>query len=175
MKYLFIVFGIFCSGFAIAQQNSTYRIDHDNIGVKKSEDVGVGIKVGSFTGFSGKYWLDEVHAVDASLAFFQGNTEISASYLWHFREAFADGFAIPNPEDFVPYIGVGFISGYGSNTQYFNRSDNGFGFTARLPFGVEFLPKKIKIGAFVELAMDLGLAPNTSTFLTADLGARYYF
>lgn len=97
-----------------------------------------------------------MQAWDATAAFQNGNTAVGVDYLWHFRNGVADVTNIKNSSSFIPYIGVGLISAFGSDTQFFNRNTENFALAARLPLG-------------------FGFVPTTYTFINADIGARYYF
>ncbi len=141
----------------------------------KTDDTGVGLKVGSLPGVSGKYWMSETRAMDVGLAFYSAATAVNVDYLWEFRDFFADMTNRGYLEHLVPYTGVGLITGFGSNTQFFSYQNNNFGLAARFPLGIEFLPRSVRLGAFFEAALDVGVAPVTYGFLTADIGARYYF
>jgi hypothetical protein len=173
-----IIAAIFAGSWSLpssATQMSTYRSNSQEATLAKTGDFGLGIKWGTLTGVSGKYWANEVQAWEATVAFENGNTALGLDYLWHFRSGVAEITNMKSASNFVPYLGVGLISAFGSNTKFFNRNTESFGLAARLPVGLEFLPRGISLGVFAEMGLGFGFVPTTYTFITTDLGARYYF
>jgi hypothetical protein len=180
MKTSFLIAAILISTFlqttAFAAETSVYRPDSAAApNLSKTGDFGLGVKWGNLTGVTGKYWLTEMHAIDATVAFDNGNTAVGLDYLWHFREAAADVSSGARAHNFVPYLGAGLISAFGSNTNFFNTHTDNFGLALRIPVGIEYLPDVASLGVFAEVAPGFGIIPTNYTFLSADLGARYYF
>lgn len=171
-------------GFAISAQaqedNSPTRTaaQRDNItnNLDKTGDTSVGLKWGDLTGVEFKHWTDQKNAMVLGIALDEGNTAVGIDYLWHFRGGIAATTGLKNSDAFVPYIGAGLIGAFGDeDTDLFDHETDDFGLALRAPIGVEFLPRRISLGVFAEVAPSFGVAPTTFTFITADIGARYYF
>ncbi len=140
--------------------------------------LGMGIKWGTFTGVSAKYWSDDYQAVEISAAFADANTIIGVDYLWNFRGAVANLVQFKGVDNFIPFAGVGLLSSFGtnsSNTRIFNRDTEAFALAARIPIGIEFLPSSVHMGIYGEIGLGYSFIPNSYSFATADVGARYYF
>jgi hypothetical protein len=125
---------------------------------------GLGVEFGEPTGISGKYWTGSKDAVDMGLAYSLRNYMlVFVDKLWHFPGAFGsrDEFA----RRLSPYIGVGagFLFG------------NDFRLDARIPLGIEWLPRTARLGVFLELVPALRLAPNMTGDVGGGIGVRYYF
>ncbi|MEW6055217.1 MAG: hypothetical protein AB1540_01270 [Bdellovibrionota bacterium] len=142
----------------------------------KSQDLGLGVMFGEPSGITLKSWNSPTTAFDLALSYsFFGFFEILGDYLWHFPRVFKS-------DQFIPYLGAGGVLFFdtseprSSNNRFF-RSDTrrSVGFGVRVPVGIEFLPQKVPLGVFAEIAPGVGLAPSTFTFLDGSIGARYYF
>ena len=140
---------------------------------EKAGEFGVGLAVGSLSGLSTQYWLENDRAINATFAANRGNTAIAVSHLWLFRGAFANGHRESNY--FVPYIGAGAIAAFGTQSDYFTRNNENVAVAAQVPFGIEFLPELQRFDVFFEVAPSIELTPTSAGFLTADLGARFFF
>jgi len=145
----------------------------------KTNDFGLGAKWGSTTGINLKYWISEYQAWDFTTAFVDNNTTIGIDYIIHFRNATEELIHESYAKNIVPYVGVGFLASMGknksSNQLFDHENNNGVNTALKVPFGIEYLPTKIRLGLFAELGLGLGIAPKTFTFATADLGGRFYF
>ena len=140
---------------------------------QKGGQIGVGLAVGTLIGLSGQYWLDNHTALNGALAVEHGNFVMSAAHLWLFRGAF--GNASRAATYFVPYVGAGAITAFGSSSDYFSRHGNSFAFAAQAPLGMEFLPSDQRFDIFAEIAPSLEITPVVDTFFTGLVGARFYF
>lgn len=140
---------------------------------EKSGQMGIGVAVGSLTGLTTQFWLSNDHAMNATFAAERGNTAISIAHLWLFRGAFANGGREANY--FVPYIGVGAVAAFGTQSDYFTKENENIATAAQIPVGIEFLPTLERFDVFAELVPSLEITPTAVGFLTADLGARFYF
>jgi hypothetical protein len=140
---------------------------------EKTGQVGVGLAGGSLTGLSTQFWMDNDRAINATFAAEHGNSAISVAHLWLFRGVFA--VAGREANYFVPYIGVGAIAAFGTQSDYFMRNNENVVAAAQVPLGIEFLPSLQRFDVFAELVPSLEITPTTVGFLTADLGARFYF
>ena len=126
---------------------------------------GAGIMVGEPTGFSAKYWLNEVKALDFGLAFsfVRRNSAVSlhADYLYHAFDVIQSNYRIP-----IYY-------GFGVQLRFVNGADNSLG--ARGVIGIVYLSDKLPIDVFAEFVPVFNLFPATALNLDAAVGARYYF
>lgn len=139
----------------------------------KDGQFGVGLAVGSLSGLSAQYWLDNDRAINATFAAERGNTAISLAHIWTFHGAFTGSGR--NAGNFVPYVGAGAIAAFGTQSDYFTRNTENVALAAQVPLGIEFLPSLQRFDIFAELAPSLEITPTAVGFLTADLGARFYF
>jgi len=138
-------------------------------------NVSLGLILGSPTAITPKFNLDRIHAIDAGLAYwFNDYIEIYADYLWLYPKLTSSKKYPLN--EFTPYWGLG------ADLQTINRSsfiaDNRHPWTGvflRTPLGVEFMPRKVPLGIFLELVPNINLIPGLWISLGGGLGARYYF
>jgi hypothetical protein len=147
----------------------------------KTGDVGIGAAFGTPNEITVKFWTAEDRAVDINVAYQSNDLDLIADHLWHFRTVFrsSDGKVSP----FVPYIGIGAevvfntTNSTTTNDNLFRRTNDNSGteFGARVPIGIEFLPRSFPAGFFAELAPGAIFTPDNFTFLQGDIGARYYF
>ncbi len=156
-------------------ESSTHVLPYRN-NTDKADEVGVGVEVGTQSGVNVEYWLTNNRTLEAAVSFDNGNTVFSFSHQWMFRNLFSGSANSHAANYFVPYIGIGGLLGFGTNSDYFTRngSDNS-AFALQVPLGVEFLPGPQRFSVFAELAPSVEIAPQGAGFMTADLGARFYF
>jgi len=127
-------------------------------------DSGLGIILGAPTAITGKYWKDDVHAVDMGLGYWFGNfIELYGDYLWHFPGSFKTRKR--SYPEFFPYLGVGADLHMGP----------GFGLYGRIPLGIEWLPQTAPFGVFAEIVPGIQLAPGLGVVVGGGIGVRYYF
>lgn len=177
MKRFIVLLYVFLSPL-VAFSASPNLSSHNDLGyrnITKTDDVGVGFKWGTLSGLNVKYWSNETHAWDFTVAFLNGNTSVGVDYQWQFRNALAENLGIHNSDAFVPYLGIGLISAFGKDTDFFNRNTEDFALAVKAPLGIEYLPQSVSLGIFAELGLGFGFVPTNYTFTTANLGARYYF
>jgi hypothetical protein len=190
MKYVFSAFALLALSAQSFAQSQTTSLDdeapssHVRItnpssitNVAKTDDFGVGLTLGNVSGLNAKYWATENSAIGMGVGFAANNVALNGDYLYHFRNAFMAFSDDDSARAFVPYIGIGAIVGFGSGTNnFFNTSNAGTStLAARIPFGLEYLPRSAPVGIYGELAPGLGLAPGGFGFLQADVGGRWYF
>lgn len=154
------------------------RIAEDLKNTDKLGDVGFGFMVGSTSGITAKFWTNDVNAFDVGVGFQNAYAAFMSDYLWHWRKAFPHSENKDLGRSFVPYLGVGFIGGFGGfggYTNSFYQTSQNFGFGARVPIGMEYMPRSLPIGIFAELDPGVGFIPDGFTFFAANFGGRYYF
>jgi hypothetical protein len=194
MRVLFFSFFIlFANSFAMAQ-STTNESDTEVVApvdvvpvanLQKTGDVGVGVVLGTPTGFNMKLWTAETTAFNMSLAFASGDVALIGDHLWHFRRAFSTDPAVDTPSVLVPYIGIGLMAIFDTTARNENRddrplyrrtaNDEGPGLGARIPIGLEFLPQDQRFGFYGELAPGSIVSPTSFSFVQAGVGGRYYF
>lgn len=136
-------------------------------GSVKAQDkgFGVGIMIGQPTGFSGKYWLNQVNALDFGLGFSfakdDNRIHIHADYLWH------SNTSIESTEKFSFYYGPGIKLRSGKN------DDAQLGI--RGVVGIEWMAATAPIDVFLEVAPVFNFVPGTGFKVDAAFGARYFF
>ncbi|MFA3783728.1 hypothetical protein ABRY23_11765 [Melioribacteraceae bacterium 4301-Me] len=131
----------------------------------QEKGTGIGLIIGEPTGLIGKYWLNEINAVDLALAYsFVGknsSVSIHSDYLYHKFDIF------PSEEKFVLYYG------FGVRIRFVNNDKNSLG--ARGLAGLSWFNKEYPIDIFLEAAPVFTLLPSTALNLDLSIGARYFF
>lgn len=141
--------------------------------------TGLGIVLGEPTGFTGKFWIDHIHAVDVGTAFsFSDFVLVYADYLAHFPRGF--GTSSQFLSELIPYVGIGgelFFASVGrGNDRYYSRARSSeVGIGVRVPLGIEYMIPRSPLGTFLEIVPGVGLAPSTFGFIHGGIGIRYYF
>ncbi|OFZ23239.1 MAG: hypothetical protein A2X94_12105 [Bdellovibrionales bacterium GWB1_55_8] len=143
---------------------------------------GLGIMLGDPTGISAKYWMSGGTALALGLASsWHDYFEVFMDHDWHFTSAF------PANVPLVPYVGIGaglFFNTYdryygevyyNRRSVFFSDGSRSMAVALRIPLGIEFLPRTVPFGAFLEVTPGLALLPGMHGTLQAALGARYYF
>ncbi len=133
-----------------------------NVAKAQSTRIGIGIILGSPTGFSMKFKLNRINALAFNAGWSFGHDEklhLTGDYLFHFPEAF------PESPDFVPYVGLGgrFIISDPGEDKLGVRFGGGLEYTYE-PFGF-----------FLELFPVINIIPKTDFDLEGGIGARIYF
>lgn len=143
-----------------------------------ARSFGLGVTLGSPTGLSGKYNLDNNIAYDAALAYGSHELVLYGDYLKHFPGAFGKQNAFIAA--LRPYVGVGpvfvFADGdHDHNHHYVDDDDDDFAFGGRIPLGVEWISNEIPVGFSLEIAPGMTVIPGTDAFIQGGLAIRYYF
>lgn len=127
-------------------------------------ETGVGLMIGSPSGFSAKHWLNRKNAIAAGLGFSLINdTKINLhiDYLYHLYDQFESDEEIP-----VYY-------GFGARILTKHNKEGVFGI--RGIAGLNWFPKTERIDVFFEIAPIFVLLPEAAMDMDASLGVRYYF
>lgn len=151
--------------FPYSQRNNIY----------KTGEIGVGLQVGSLSGINLDYWINENRSINGAVSFNYGQTIFSVAHLWMQKDVFAKEPNLHLPSSFVPYIGLGAMTSFGTNAAYYARHAENFSLAVQVPLGIQFLPIHQQFSIFGELAPSLELSPYGIGFVTADLGAKFYF
>ncbi|MFW5711994.1 MAG: hypothetical protein ACOC7X_00135 [Spirochaetota bacterium] len=126
------------------------------------ENFGLGAVVGEPTGITGKMFLSDNSAVDATLSwsFVKDKLYVHSDYLHHIPGVFG-----PDVPELLVYTGIGGMIEL--------KEDPEIG--VRIPLGLSYTIPDTPLELFFELAPVVLLAPETTVDLTGGLGARYYF
>ena len=131
-------------------------------------DFGLGIILGSPTGVTGAYELDDAWMIDAAVG-------LDILDDRHFYVHVEGVYKLPDllgggDVGLRPYLGIG-----GFVTDFGNKDGGRVGLGARAPFGLslEFAAAPIEI--FGELVVGLLLVPGVDLGIGGALGFRYYF
>jgi hypothetical protein len=136
------------------------------------KEFGLGIILGSPTGFSGNFLLSNTTSIDAALAYDLGddsNFHIHADYLFRFPKS-------------LPFDGetLGWYWGIGAKFRTHNEDNNDqddedFRFGPRGSAGLNYEFKKAPVEIFGEIALIMYLIESTDLDADIALGARYYW
>ena len=142
-------------------------IQPQSYGQSWDKRIGLGFMVGEPTGLSGKLWINDMLAIDATTGVsFYEKTGFSthADVLWNLYDCPAGA----GHTSF--YIGVGpRIKVEDRN----NDDDVWFGF--RFPIGVSYMFDDKPMEVFFEVGPIVDVTPDTRGSFTAALGVRYWF
>jgi len=121
---------------------------------------GAGVVIGDQTGITGKFWLDESHALAAGVGL-GSDVSIYGDFLWN------SWTILPQPSQgkLPAYLGVGVQMGNANN------NDSGLRGVAGLAYWLPRNPLEI----FFELVPVFHSTHGMHSDLNADLGLRYYF
>ena len=136
----------------------------------RNHRVGVGVNLGSPTGFSGKYWFDRESALDVAIGVYgyyagryTGSMNLHADYLWHMYGIFGSPESAAY-EHLPIYIGLGAI--------YSSPDVTGI----RAVAGISWLFEDAPFDLFFDVAPTLVIAPGfTGLSVEPGLGGRFYF
>lgn len=132
------------------------------------EGTGVGVILGSPNGLSVRQWLAPERSIDGAAGWALGKDsrfQVHASYLWSRNDAIRIG-----DYDFDAFFGAGAVVRTKSG-----KNENEVVFGPRIPGGVSFYFENPVIEVFAQLALNVGLIPNSDVFLDGGIGARLYF
>lgn len=146
-----------------------------------TNDIGLGLMLGSMNAVTGKYWLSDQGAIDFGIGFSGRNAlAFYGDFLWHIPGIFGSGTKFGRETS--GYLGGG--AGIGTWNDSYDcgrwkcdrrRDDSGTGVFVRALFGFEWFPARTRFGVFAELGPTLLLAPDTGGSLDIGVGGRYYF
>ena len=134
------------------------------VSLAQQSGFGVGVIIGEPTGVCGKYWLDDLTAIDAGVAWAfkdEGAVHVHVDYLFHKFEVFTvDKGKLPL------YYGIG-------GRVKFDEDDSLFG--VRIPVGMNYLFANDPLDLFLEIVPILNLAPETDLSFNGAIGIRFFF
>lgn len=126
------------------------------------DNFGLGAVVGEPTGITGKMFLSDSSAIDATLSwsFVKDKLYVHSDYLHHISGVFG-----PDVPELLVYTGIGGMIELKDNPEI----------GVRIPLGLSYTIPDTPLELFFEVAPVVLLAPETTVDLTGGLGARYYF
>lgn len=134
--------------------------------------MGLGIILGSPTGFSGNYLLSNTHSIDAALSYDLGshkNFHIHSDYVTRYPKS-------------IPFEGrsLGWYWGIGAKFRTHKQDDNDrddddFRFGPRGSAGMNYEFSKAPVEIFGEVALIMYVLESTDLDADIGIGARYYF
>jgi len=145
----------------------------------RDRDIGVGVFFGEPLGLTAKKWLDDRTALGGGLSYsFNDYVLVYADYLTHFPAALSSGDS--HLSDVTPYVGGGLVAAFATSDvrgsgRSLNNPNAAAGVGVRIPFGLEWSPRKTRLGVHLEVAPGLGIVPGVYAYLHGGIGVRYYF
>lgn len=135
----------------------------------ESKNVGLGVVLGSEGPITAKFFLSPSKSIQTHFGSNDGMIEFYADYLWEKQKAFqVEGQTL----NF--YAGVGAaIVGDEENKNGRKEKDTYIG--ARVPLGLNFRILENQLELFTEIAPGILVSPETETFVSFGLGARWFF
>lgn len=127
-------------------------------------ELGLGVMLGNPTGLSGKYWLNDQHAVDGGVAVSLGkhsNMSLHSDYLLHNEGAFFFNDVYP----------LDLYYGLGGRMEFDDEIELG----VRVPVGIVHVIKEKNADIFGEIAPILDFLGRSGLEMHFAVGARYYF
>lgn len=169
LSQLFVVF------LTLQVQAVEVLTDHMDLvnNIQKTDQAGLGLKVGVLSGFVFEYWYSEAQTLNLSVTTAPGNVAVGFNHNWMFRHAFANSELLS--ESLVPYMGAGILLGFGHQLDYLGQQGVSSAVALQVPLGVEFMPPKERFSLFGEIAPSVSMSSSIIGFLTFDIGARMYF
>lgn len=126
---------------------------------------GIGVMAGQPTGFTGKFMLNDTSAIDLGFGWSTSSDDeyaIYSDYLYHIYDLFGAA------KGQLPLY-------FGGGLSYVKRSARDDKFGVRIPIGVEYLFKKVPLGAFLEVVPVMNVTPDTDFDLQGGVGIRFFF
>ena len=159
-----IFFYLFFASFFLSLSCANLAHAEDN------HQLGVGVVIGTTTGFTFKYIRDPKIAYDGTLGWGDGdNFRMNGDVLWQKPRLFQ-----VNREWFDGYYGLGGRAidrgNYSSNS-----NNNGLELGPRAVGGVRYMFHDPRVEVFGELAVVMDIIPATDADLEVGIGGRYYF
>lgn len=128
---------------------------------------GAGVILGSPTGFSARYWLNDENSIDLSTGW--SIVGSSKFYLYSDFLFSRNGILEVQGEPFDLFFGGGL--GVRSRS---GRADGELVFGPRLPIGASYEFEEPNLEVFAQAAINLGIIPSTDWYLDAGIGVRFY-
>lgn len=132
----------------------------------QDKGYGIGMILGEPSGLSGKYWLNNINALDFGLGFSftsfnNSRIQMHCDYLWNNYNL------IKSTEKLIIY--------YGPGLKVLTGGNNDAKFGLRGVIGIAWYVDTTPIDVFFEVAPVVYLIPGTILKFDGGIGARYYF
>ncbi len=134
-----------------------------SINLTAHKGLGLGIAVGDPTGITAKYWTSRNTAICGTMGWSfrgEGYLHINGDFIYHYPKLLE-----VEKGELPLYLGLG------GRLAFKNETEIGI----RFPVGLVYLFPDAPFDAFFELSPYLNLYPRTDMFLSASLGARFFF
>ncbi len=122
--------------------------------------LGLGLVIGSPTGFSAKYWVGREDAMQFGVGWValrkEQGTAVSFDYLWHSMHAIRSSERLP------------LFYGLGAQIVESSVGVRGVG-------GIAWLSRKAPVDVFLQVVPILQFNENSGFYLDAAIGVRYFF
>lgn len=132
-------------------------------GYDRQKKTGIGIILGSPTGFSIKQNIESTSAIDGAIAWNFGS---KASLHLHGDYLVLDNDLIDVRRGIMPVY-------YGIGARILFENENKVGI--RFPLGISYLFENSQVELFLEIVPILNIAPATTFGMNGAIGGRYYF
>lgn len=144
---------------------------------QSANTLGLGVILGSPTGFTGNYMLSEDRSIDAALAY-----DLDDDHDFHIH---AD-YLFRNPESlYLEDFAMGWYWGPGVKFRshdhdhhhhgHHHGHDHDYDFGPRVVAGLNHMFDKAPVEIFAESSIYMSVVPDTDSDLDIGIGARYYF
>ena len=143
---------------------------HSAFAGPKAGSNGIGLVLGEPTGLSAKTYVTETQAIDAALSYSLRTDSIwlHGDYLFHSNKMSRR----VHGGQWVPYGGVGALLYFSDSKK---KQDTHALVAARGPLGLMFYLEDAPVELFAEVALIVGILPETAVGLGGGLGGRYLF
>lgn len=135
----------------------------------QSKDVGLGVVLGSEGPLTAKFFLSPANSIQTHFGSNDGMIEFYADYLWEKQRAFQVDRQILNF-----YTGVGAAIVGDEETENGKKEKDTY-VGVRVPLGLNFRLVENQLELFTEIAPGILVTPETETFVSFGLGARWFF
>ncbi len=128
-----------------------------------ADDVGLGIRLGEPTGFSGKFWTSRNNAVDVAASWSLHHNEdfqVSGDFVHH-------DYGVFDVDDGA----LGVYYGIGGRMLLRDRGDDRLGL--RVPLGLSYLFPSRNVELFTEVAPTIDITPDTDGDIQGVFGVHF--
>lgn len=167
-------------GASLLPRTASAAADTDNL----SGHFGLGLQLGAPWAITGKYWLNQDHALQGYIGFFNhGFDVVGLDYVFQMKRV-----RLGREVDVGFHIGVGGVLGFGDGNCFDGFGDNycdfdddddyydnDLAFGVRMPLAANMYFQSVPIEVYLELAPVIELIPDFAGDFMLGLGGRYYF
>lgn len=140
---------------------------------EREGNLGVGVKVGELSGLNLEFWNTSMTAINWSLVAGPGRWGAGFSHNWMIdRTLLSSGW---DRYALVPYLGAGMLFGFDRIEEARGHYTEKTFMAVQFPIGIEYMPQFERFSIFGQILPSIEVTPAALSFLSADLGARFYF